>query len=231
MSLMVAIAITLQLLLLQVHVLAYIAVLHPAIGYEAMIYYSTGSRSCVVMRSSMMSCTYGYRHRSSSSSSIPATKRMVMMMTTIQSKRSRENFIISSSSSRSLDDRYGGRYLERTGPGMLDHRYSYQCRHHLPSPHMWRQCSKTNSDDVIDDYTNTEGDNMPAIASSSSSPSSSSSGAGLSPQQESTFDANQISDEEMKEVMDLAFGGGHNEELSRKVEQALQDQYDVEVGR
>ena len=98
---------------------------------------------------------------------------------------------------------------------MLGRRYSYQHR------------SKTNSDDVIDDYTNTEGDNMPAIASSSSS----SSGAGLSQQQESTFDANQISDEEMKEVMDLAFGGGHNEELSRKVEQALQDQYDVEVGR
>jgi hypothetical protein len=90
---------------------------------------------------------------------------------------------------------------------------------------MSRQCSKTNSDDVIDDYTNTEGDSMPAKASSSSS------GAGLSQQQESTFDANQISDEEMKEVMDLAFGGGHNEELSRKVEQALQDQYDVEVGR
>ena len=215
MSLLVAISITLQLLLLQVHVLAYIAVLHPAVvGYEAMICYSTGSRSCVVMRSSMMSCTTG--HRSSSSSSIPATK-MMMMMTTIQSKRSREKFIISSSSSRSLDDRYGGRYLERTGPGMLGRRYSYQHR------------SKTNSDDVIDDYTNTEGDNMPATASSSSS--SSLSGAGLSQQQESTFDANQISDEEMKEVMDLAFGGGHNEELSRKVEQALQDQYDVEVGR
>ena len=98
---------------------------------------------------------------------------------------------------------------------MLGCRYSYQHR------------SKTNSDDVIDDYTNTEGDNMPATASSSSSLS----GAGLSQQQESTFDANQISDEEMKEVMDLAFGGGHNEELSRKVEQALQDQYDVEVGR
>jgi len=229
MSLLLAIATTLQLLLLQVHMLAYIAVLHPAVGYEAMIYYSTGSRSCVVMRSSMMSCTNGHR---SSLSSIPATKRMMMMMmTTIQRKRSRENFIISSSSSRSLDDRYGGRYLERTGPGMLGHRYSYQHRHHLPSPHMWRQCSKTNSDDVIDDYTNTEGDNMPATASSSSSPSSSSSGSGLSPQQESTFDANQISDEEMKEVMDLAFGGGHNEELSRKVEQALQDQYDVEVGR
>ncbi len=113
---------------------------------------------------------------------------------------------------------------------MLGHRNSYQRRHHLPSPHMWRQCSKTNSDDVIDDYTNTAGDNMPATASSSSS-SASLSGAGLSPQQESTFDANQISDEEMKEVMDLAFGGGHNEELSRKVEQALQDQYDVEVGR
>ena len=48
---------------------------------------------------------------------------------------------------------------------------------------------------------------------------------------ESTFDANQISDEEMKEVMELAFGGSHTAELSKKVEQALQDQYDVEVGK